>query len=147
MKQAVQKIEEIRLNSRLKDALEQLSVSVANATEEQKRTLLEILEDWQHGHRREHSRKSCSVYVDFATEGSAFSGAIKNLSMNGLFIETSEQFLPGQIITLTFSLPNHPKPFKTNAKVVRQSARGVGVQFKLPSKYLEELLKAKIEAL
>jgi len=143
----VQHIDETRLTNRVKDILTQISASIESAPGKQKQALLAILEDWQHGHRRGCPRKSCSVDVDYATDGRAFKRSIKNVSVNGLFIETSEQFSPGQTMTLTFSLPNHPKPLKTAAKVVWHCANGVGVQFKLPNKYLEEFWKAKIEAL
>ena len=147
MAKPVKHLDDFKLTNKVKTLIKQISMSVDTAPLEQKKELIEILEDWQYGHKRGCSRKPCSVDVDYARDGRAFKGSIKNVSVNGLFIETSEQFSPGQTITLTFSLPNHSKPFKTKAQVIWHSANGVGVQFKMPNKYLEEFWKAKIQAL
>jgi Tfp pilus assembly protein PilZ len=143
----VEQISEIRVANRLKGILEEIASSIDNASHEQKEQLLVVLEDWHYGHKRGHPRKTCSLNVDYAAGDRAFKGEIKNVSVNGLFIETSEQFSPGQKITLTFSLPNHTKPLKTTGEVVWNGTKGVGVQFNLPNKYLEEFWKAKIETL
>jgi hypothetical protein len=147
MAKPIQHLDDFKLTKRVKALIKQIFVSVKTAPLEQQKELIEILEDWQYGHRRGGIRKLCSIDVDYAKEGRAFKGSIKNVSFNGLFIETSEQFSIGQTITLTFSLPNHSKPFKTKAQVVWHSANGVGVQFKMPNKYLEEFWTCKIQAL
>jgi Tfp pilus assembly protein PilZ len=147
MTKPVQHLEDFKLTNRVKGLLKEISVSIDTAPLEQKQALISLLEDWQHGHQRRHSRKACSLNIDYASDGYAFKGSIKNVGVEGLFIETTEKLSPGQTITLSFSLPNHPKPLKTAAKVVWHCANGVGVQFKLPNKYVEEFWKAKIEAL
>lgn len=147
MTSTVREIAEVKIDSRLEAVLNRISESIEGASKEQKQALLSILEDWQHGHKRSHPRKSCSVPVDYAADGRAFRGSIKNVSVNGLFIETRQKFDPGEKITLTFSLPNQSKPLKTQGKVIWNNAEGVGVQFNLPNKYLEEFWKARIEAL
>lgn len=147
MKTPVQDISETRLTNRLKAVLKQIATAVDDAPEGQKQQLLELLQDWQYGHKRGVPRKPCSLDVDYATGDRAAKGAVKNVSVNGLFIETSEPLSPGQEITLTFSLPSHAKPLKTTGKVVWRKANGVGVKFSLPNKYLEEFWKAKINAL
>ena len=147
MGKPVQHLDDFKLTNRVRDLFKQISMSIATAPLEQKQELLSLLEDWQHGHQRGNARKPCSLDVDYATDDRAFRGSIKNVSVQGLFIETKEQLSPGQTITLSFSLPNHYKSFKAAAKVVWNCENGIGVQFELPSKYLEEFWKAKIEAL
>lgn len=147
MTTTVSHLEDIKLTQRLKKRLRQIADAAADVPESERRQLLAILEEWEHENKRVHPRKSCSVPVDYAAEGRAFKGSIKNVSVNGLFIETRQNFVPGETITLTFSLPNYPKPLKTHAKVVWNSPQGVGVEFNLPNKYLEEFWKAKIETL
>ena len=143
----VRHLEDIKLTQQLKKRLREIVDTVDNLPEGEKRQLFEMLKEWQYGNKRVHPRKSCSVPVDYAAEGRAFKGSIKNVSVNGLFIETRQKFVPGETITLTFSLPNYSKPLKTHAKVVWCSPQGVGVEFNLPNKYLEEFWKAKIETL
>jgi len=143
----VRQIEDIKLTRRLKKRLRQIAEAVDNVPEGEKQQLLAMLKEWQYGNKRVHPRKSCSVPVDYSADGRAFKGSIKNVSVNGLFIETRQQFVPGETITLTFTLPNYFKPLKTQATVVWNSPEGVGVEFNLPNKYLEEFWKAKIDGI
>jgi Tfp pilus assembly protein PilZ len=147
MAKPVQDLDDFKLTVRVRDLFKQISASIATAPTEQKQALLSLLEDWQHGHQRGNSRKACTLDVDYAADGRAYKGLIKNVSVQGLFIETTEQLSPGQTITLSFSIPNHPKSLKAKATVVWTCADGIGVQFELPSKYLEEFWKAKIETM
>jgi Tfp pilus assembly protein PilZ len=143
----VKKLDESELTSRLKGLIQKVVIGIDTAPMGQKEEFLSILKDWQNDHRRKHSRRPCSVDVEYAKDGRAFKGAIKNVSVNGLFIETNERFHSGETITVVISLPNHSEPFRTTAEVIWHCGRGVGVRFIMPSNYLEELWKARIENL
>ena len=106
MEKPVQHLDDFKLTNRVKDLMNQISMSIDTAPLEQKQELLSLLEDWQYGHKRGGARKPCSVDVDYATDGRAFKGSIKNVSVNGLFIETS--FLLLLIPTLGIGLPTVP---------------------------------------
>ena len=96
MTTTVRHLEDIKLTQRLKKRLRQIADAADDVPEGERRQLLAILEEWEHGNKRVHPRKSCSVPVDYAADGRAFHGSIKNVSVNGLFIETCQQFSPAK---------------------------------------------------
>ncbi|MDM8551267.1 PilZ domain-containing protein [Desulfobacterales bacterium HSG2] len=86
--------------------------------------------------KRKHSRKPCSIIVDYATQDRSFRDYIRDISKGGVFIETTNFFSAGQEFIMTFSIPNQEKPFRFVGEVVRINERGVGVKFK--KKVMEE---------
>lgn len=92
--------------------------------------------------RRKHPRNTCSIFVNHATRGRAFSpiyDAIQDISASGAFIQTKESFTAGQKVSLTFTLPNFGELINMGSEVVRQNAEGVAVKFTISSKYQKML--------
>lgn len=88
--------------------------------------------------RRKHPRSPCAISVNHATKGRAFSSIhdfIQDISAGGVFIETKEYFVVGQKVSLTFTLPRFGELVDLGGEVVRQSPTGVGVEFKISSRY------------
>ena len=91
--------------------------------EGQDRALLKTVDDT----RRRYVRKPCLVAVDYSIGEFAYRGFIKNISISGVFIETSETFPNGLNLTMSFSLPRYEKPVKTSGKIVRNGSEGIGI--------------------
>jgi Tfp pilus assembly protein PilZ len=96
----------------------------------ERQTLLNELEEKHKKGNREFSRKDYKKEVDFVLNKRIFKGFIQNISSSGMFIETIESFSEGQIITLTFELPEPGEHIKISGKIVRFiPGVGFGVKF------------------
>ena len=85
---------------------------------------------------RRYPRKNCSETTFFATRTMVFEGLIKNISQEGVYIESLLALPVGQTITVALPAPrNQKKDFKIEGRVVWINADGFGVQF-------EELMPA-----
>jgi len=85
----------------------------------ERQTLLNELEEKFKKGNRKFSREDYNKEVDFVLNKRIFKGFIQNLSASGMFIETSESFSQGQIITLTFELPEPGEHIKISGKIIR----------------------------
>ncbi|MDY6838236.1 MAG: PilZ domain-containing protein [Thermodesulfobacteriota bacterium] len=150
MKKVVEQSDDASVTARLKQAMGNISNLITNGSEEQKRTilevlenhrLLELLEDWRHGERRKTDRKPFSLSVQYATEHEILTDFPRDISSGGMFIETSASLPVGQQITLTLTPPNEGKTIKAAAEVVWTGPGGVGVRFTAMSKELERMIK------
>jgi hypothetical protein len=134
------------ITDRLQVLLREIAISAQKASRKQQALLLRVLEDWKHGQQRKDVRKSVTVPVDYAIDARAYKGLITNVSAGGVFIESPNDVAIGEEITLTFSLPEREKPFKTTGKVAWKDARRFGVEFKVTA-YLKEHMRKLIESL
>ena len=90
-----------------------------------------------------HKRKDSGKYLNkdqlllanCETADSTFSVYIQDLSSRGAFIQTDKKFNIGEEIAMTISLPDSRKSLKATGEVVRVSAKGIGVEFKVIFKY------------
>jgi hypothetical protein len=131
------------ITAELKGLLERILTAIDHAPADQKQRLLKSLQKWQKGERRKHSRKGCSIPVRIGA-WRALTEYIRNISMGGVFIKTSDRFSIGEHLTLIFSLPNKSGPIKATGHVVWTSPEGIGVEFTSP---LSKEVKAVIESL
>ena len=115
----------------MKELLENILVSIPYAPEEQQRSLLSSLRQWQKGERRRHRRVVCSIHVKVGT-WRVFAEHIRNISEGGVFIKTSAAFSPGEHLELIFSLPNQNGPVRVTGHVVWNSPDGIGLEFAQP---------------
>jgi len=92
--------------------------------------------------KRGDSRRTCLIYAEYTIGKKTFSGYILDISAFGAFIETSESFAADQKLSMSFSLPNHQKPFSFKGQIVWSGAQGVGVKFDYLSPRQKEILKA-----
>ena len=133
--------DESRVTARLKNLIKDLSTYVDNASVDQKRRLLTVLENWQQSDRRKHTRKPCSISITYSTSDRVFTDIIKNICPGGVFIETSEVFSIGQQITLMFASGDLEEPIEVVGKVVWDGPKGIGVKFAAANKDLEKMIK------
>lgn len=134
------------ITDRLNAMLQEIAVSAQKASRKQQALLLRVLEDWKHGQQRKDVRKSVAVPVDYAMDARACKGLITNVSAGGVFIDSPNDVAVGEEITLTFSLPERDKPFKTTGRVAWKDAQRFGVEFKV-TPYLKEYMRKLIESL
>jgi Tfp pilus assembly protein PilZ len=134
------------ITHRLNAMLQEIAVSAQKASRKQQALLLRVLEDWKHGQQRKDVRKSVLVPVDYAVDDRAYKGLITNVSAGGVSIESPNDVPVGEEITLTFSLPEREKPFKTTGKITWKDTGRFGVEFKLTG-YIKDHMKRLIESL
>ena len=113
---------------------------VIDLTEEQQLALLRHAEDLFAKEKRTSIRKSCDIPVNYATDYRVYSNHIKNISQNGLFIDTQRPLIVGDEISMTFRLDDFNKPLKIKGEIAHATRQGVGVEFKDISPYIEEMI-------
>ena len=91
--------------------------------------------------KRGDTRRTCLISADYIIEKEAFNGYILDISAFGVFIETNVIFPAGQKLSMSFSLPNHEKPFNFKGQIVWSGSQGVGVKFDYLSPRQKEILK------
>lgn len=77
---------------------------------------------------RKYQRKAYSKRTLFVIQESLFEGMTRNISLNGVYIETVENFEVGQLITLALPFKNGKK-FKIKGEVVWADGKGFGIRF------------------
>ncbi|MBW2357792.1 MAG: PilZ domain-containing protein [Deltaproteobacteria bacterium] len=85
------------------------------------------------------------MVVDYVAQDRFCNDFIKNVSSGGMFIETRMPFLVGQDIILTFPLPKNRKHVKIAGEVIRTTAQGIGVKFKIANEDQEAVIKSLLE--
>jgi hypothetical protein len=78
---------------------------------------------------RRFARKPFRRATIFACQNHYYAGLTQNISKGGIFIETRNQFLPGQIITLVISRTKIEKGVMLKGEVVHLRPEGFGLKF------------------
>jgi Tfp pilus assembly protein PilZ len=105
--------------------------------------LLKIVEEKEHEKKRRSPRINYFMAVDYVVEEKAYSGFINNISSEGVFIETKEDFAINSGITLTFALPNSQGHIRVSGKIVRKEANGIGIAFDMDIQSILENRKGR----
>lgn len=113
---------------------------VLDLNEEQQLSLLRYAEDLFIKEKRLNIRKSCDIPVNYATDYRVYTNHIKNISRKGLFIETQRPLIVGDEILMSFRLEGFNKPLKIKGEIAHATRKGVGVEFKEVSPYIEEMI-------
>ena len=106
---------------------------IDDMSEEERQTLLNDLEKKNEQDRRKYERKSYGIPTEFIAQDHRNKGMIKDISIDGALLETSEiqeSFSIGETIILTITYPNQKKYIKIRGQVVRIDPQKIGVQFK-----------------
>jgi len=80
--------------------------------------------------------------VTYATEDETFTDFIKNISVGGVFMQTTAPLSVGQEISLVFPFPSQEEPMKMTGEVVWKSPVGVGVRFIEVSRSVQEVIES-----
>ena len=94
---------------------------------------------------RENVRKPYNMVVDYSAQDRFCNDFIQNISVGGMFIRTRMPFLVGQKIMLTFPLPKSQKHVKVTGEVIRTTAEGIGIKFKIDNEEQEKAIKSLLE--
>ena len=113
--------------------------------ENEQLALLRELEERLSKGKRAHVRKPFFMVVDYATEDGNYRDFIQDISMGGLFIETSIPFLVGKEISLTFPLPSISKHIKIAGEIVRVTDQGIGIKFIIGDQEQTDMIKTLLE--
>ena len=79
--------------------------------------------------KRHHPRRAFRLCVKMSHGGISSEHQARDISLGGIFVETSEKLMPGQKVEISLPFANQDRHIKMNGKVVRVTDDGVGVQF------------------
>jgi uncharacterized protein (TIGR02266 family) len=127
--------------------LDRLYKLIKDMSEEEQLNLLKDLEERLFKDRRKHKRKPFFMVVDYSTHDRAYKDYIQNISAGGVFIETRMPLSVGQVISLSFPLPDYQKYIKITGEVVRVSPQGIGVKFRMVDQDQEAMIKSLLESI
>lgn len=105
---------------------------IDDMSEAEMRQLLKDLENWQKSknEKRKYPRRSTLIDITYSSDQRRiFEDFVRNISADGLFIETNLLSELGQKLTMTFSHPGSGDPIKVLGKVIRVDSGGIGVKF------------------
>ena len=106
---------------------------INDMTDEEQQDLVKELEDRQSRDMRRYERKSQSMPVEYVAQDHSSQGVVKDISVGGVLLETSEiggSFSIGEDIILSIQYPNQEKYIKIRGEVVRIEPQRIGVKFK-----------------
>lgn len=115
------------------DGYEDVSVTdrlielITKMTDEEQEQLLKALE--RRKPKRREARKTAFIDVVFTVDGREFSGVAQDLSLGGIFIETSQEFDVGKEVSMEIPLSNASRSVRVKGRIARVEPGGIGVQF------------------
>jgi hypothetical protein len=112
------------VTKRMADLVEHLSL-------EEQRILARLLNDWEKRDQRLHPRIPCAIVTEYRTLNRSYKDTIKNISLNGAFIESTNELPVNLEITQRFFFPNFEIPIRSNSKIIWTAPIGFGVQFEI----------------
>jgi PilZ domain len=104
--------------------LERLSV-------EEQRILARLLKDWKEKDQRRYSRIPCSIITEYRALNRSYKDSIKNISLGGAFIESTNHFHVDMEISQHFFFPNFEIPIRSRSTIIWTAPVGFGVQFEM----------------
>jgi Tfp pilus assembly protein PilZ len=78
---------------------------------------------------RDDIRRKYDQTITFSTQNRQYSALCKDISNGGIFVETSEMFRLGQLVTLDIPFSRGEESIKVPAEVVRVNPDGIGLRF------------------
>ena len=89
---------------------------------------------------RRYPRKHFSNSVFFTSPNGYFEGLINNISKNGVFIKTQDDFTVGQVVSLVIPGTKIDNGTMLQGEIRHRNKKGIGIQFK-------QLLKTKLDSI
>jgi hypothetical protein len=112
------------VTKRMADLVEHLSL-------EEQRILARLLNDWEKRDQRLHPRIPCAIVTEYRALNRSYKDTIKNISLDGAFIESTNELPVNLEITQRFFFPNFEIPIRSNSKIIWTAPIGFGVQFEI----------------
>lgn len=89
---------------------------------------------------RDYPRVACNFMLDLASNGRAVNCFARDISANGIFVESCEPFTMGQRVSLCFTLDDSRLSLKLKGKVVRLEHGGAGIKYEALTTYQLEIM-------
>jgi hypothetical protein len=112
-------------------ATERMSDLVKNLSIAEQRILARLLNNWEKREQRLHPRIPCTIITEYRALNRVYKDTIKNISLDGAFIESTNHFPVDLEINQRFFLPNFEIPIRSQSKIVWATSFGFGVQFEI----------------
>ena len=125
--------------------LSKLFQVIIDLNEEQQKELLDHAEQLLVKEKRESIRKSCNIPINYAANDHVYANQIKNISANGLFIETRRPLIRGDEVIMAFKVEGFDKSLKLRGEIARANQIGFGVAFKDVSPHIEEMIRIIVD--
>ena len=106
-----------------------LSQFLDNLSADDQRVLSRLLNTWEKRDQRRNPRMPCSIITQYLVNDQEHKGVMRNISIDGAFIETQHELAVNQQIAQSFFFPNFEIPIRSNSKIVWIQSGGFGVQF------------------
>ena len=115
------------------DVTIQLIKQILGMADGERRDLLEQLgkfpvKELSLGDRNDFRRKYDQT-ITFSTQNRQYSAYCKDISNSGIYIQTSEIFQLGQLVTLDIPFSDGKESIKVPAEIVRVNPDGIGLKF------------------
>ena len=94
---------------------------------------------------RENPRKPCLINANYQIRGSHFRSYILDISIGGVFVETTDRMKVGETLILNFTLPDSAQPFSVSGKIAWSGPQGFGVKFDSLSRPEGNAIKSFVE--
>jgi hypothetical protein len=82
--------------------------------------------------QRDHPRQTSFIIVEYTVREGTFRDIIKNISANGMFVNTTRTIAEDQSIELRFPLFEFENPIQITGQVTRRTVNGFAVAFDRP---------------
>jgi len=106
-----------------------LSQFLDNLSIDDQRMLSKLLNSWEKRDQRRNPRIPCRIITEYVISEEAHKGIMRNISIDGAFIESRHELEVDQQITQSFFFPNFEIPIRSNSKIVWVASKGFGVRF------------------
>ena len=114
-------------NSRTDDP--HLSQFLDNLSIDDQRVLSRLLNSWEKRDQRRQPRMPCTIITKYSVNDMDCKGVMRNISLDGAFIEGQHELAVNQRIAQSFFFPNFEIPIRSNSKIIWIEPEGFGVQF------------------
>ena len=114
-------------NSRTDDP--HLSQFLDNLSIDDQRVLSRLLNSWEKRDQRRQPRMPCTIITKYSVNDMDCKGVMRNISLDGAFIEGQHELAVNQRIAQSFFFPNFEIPIRSDSKVIWVEPEGFGVQF------------------
>ena len=125
--------------------LSKLFETIVTLNEEQQVALLKYAEELSLSDKRCNHRIPCAIPVTFAARSRVFSDYIKNISSNGVYIETREKLGVGEDVFMNFTLNGFDRTLRVEGKIARTDPKGMGIKFVNVSPYQTEMIGVVVD--
>lgn len=96
--------------------------------------------------KRAHKRYDLLIALEFSVENITRQCLLRDISLQGAYIETDQELVLGQTIILVLTSPLLKSSCSIEAEVVRKDSRGAGFLFKITSSEQQEMIKLMINS-